>query len=84
MPGKPRPFAVGHVSRELSRYIWYALRYGAIITTKVMDKHPNRSPLVKGGLKILIEMSVVWDDAVKIKNKRKTSNCPNRGLYRPK
>ena len=49
-----------------------------------MDKHPNRSPLVKGGLEILIEMSVVWDDAVKIKNKRKTSNCPNRGLYRPK
>ena len=38
-----------------------------------------------GGLEILTEMSIVWDDAVNIKeNKRKARNCSKRGLYRPK
>ena len=40
---------------------------------------------MQGGLEILIEMSIAWDDAVKIKKKkRKTRNLSNRGLYRPK
>ena len=58
---------VGHVPLELSRHIQYALRYGAIITAEVKDERRNRSPLAQGGLEILIEMSIVWDDAVKIK-----------------
>ena len=46
------------------------MRYGAIITAEVKDERPKRSPLVQGGLEILIEMSIVRKDAVKI-NKRK-------------
>ena len=85
LPGKLAPLTVGHVPRKLSRYIWYALRYGAIITAEVKDERPKRSALVQGGLEILIEMSIAWDDAVKIKKKkRKTRNLSNRGLYRPK
>ena len=34
-------------------------------------------------LEVLIEMSIVWDDAVKMK-KIKARNYSNRGLYRPK
>ena len=44
----------------------YGLQYGVIITAEVMDEHPKRSPLVQGGLEILIAMSIVWDDVVKI------------------
>ena len=36
----------------------------------VKDEYPKGSPLVQGGLKILIEMSLVLDDAVKIKKER--------------
>ena len=43
------------------------MRYGAIIRAEVKDKRPKKSPLVQGGLEILIGMSVMWDDAVKIK-----------------
>ena len=66
LPGKLAPPIVGHVSRELSRYIWYALRYGAIITAEVKGERPKRSSLKQSGLEILIGMFIVWDDAVKI------------------
>ena len=75
LPGKLAPSIFGHSPQELSRYIWYTWRYGAIITVEVKNEHPKRSPLVQGGLEILIEMSIVWDDAFKTKNKRKTRNC---------
>ena len=82
---KLAPSIVGHVPRELSWYIWYALRYGAIVTAEVKDEHLGWSLLVQGRREILIGMSIVWDDPVKIKkNKRNNRNCPNRGLYRPK
>ena len=71
MPGKLDRSIVQHVSRKLSQYIWHALQNGAFITAEVKDKHPQRSPLTQGGLEIIIEMSIVWDDAVKIKKETK-------------
>ena len=41
LPGKLAPPTVGHVPRKLSRYIWYALRYGAIITAEVKGWTPK-------------------------------------------
>ena len=35
LPGKLAPSTVGHVPREISLHIWYALRYGAMITAEV-------------------------------------------------
>ena len=35
LPGKLAPSLVGHVPRELSQCMWYALRYSAIITAEV-------------------------------------------------
>ena len=46
LPEKLAPSMVGHASRKLSRYIWYALRYGAITSAEVKDERPNRLPLV--------------------------------------
>ena len=48
LPGKLAPLTVGHVPREISRYIWYALQYGAMITAEVKNVHPKKSPLVQG------------------------------------
>ena len=70
MPGKLTRSIVQHVLHKLSQYIWYALQYGAIITAEVKDKHPQRSPLTQGGLEIITAMSIVWDDAVKIKKRK--------------
>ena len=68
LPGKVAPSIVGHAPRKLSRY---TLPHGTIITAEVK----------LGELEILIEMSIVWDDTFKMK---KTRNCSNRVLYRPK
>ena len=57
------------------------MRYGAIITVEGKGERPKRSPLVQGGLKILVEMSVVWDDAVKIKKKKKKLVAVQIGDY---
>ena len=63
LPGRLAPSTVGHVPREISGYIWHASRYGAAITAEVTYVEPKNSPLVQGGLEILIEISIVWDDA---------------------
>ena len=80
-PRKLATFIVGHAPRELSRHISYTFQYGTIITAEVKDEWPKRSPLVHGGLETLIEMSIVWDDAVKInknkKNKLETAQTGN-------
>lgn len=67
-----RHVTVGHVPREISRHVWYALEYGATITGRVTDPIPKRSPLIQGGLEIRLEITVVWDDYAKteiLKNK---------------
>ena len=84
LPGKLAPSVVGHVPRELSRCIWNAFRYVAIITSEVKDERPKRSPLVQNELEILIEMSNVMLFEIKKGKKRKTRSCSSRGLYRPK
>ena len=81
LPGKLAPSKVGYVPCKLSQYSWYALRYDAIITSTVKDESQKRSPLVQGGLEILIEMSIVWDDAVKIKKRKEKLETVQIGDY---
>ena len=57
---------VGHVPREISRFVWYALQHGALIRAKVTDPNPKRSPLVQGGLEIPLEWTISWDDFNKL------------------
>ena len=52
IPGKIGRVVVGHISRELSRYIRYALVSGAIISGKVISDKYKPSPLFQGGLEI--------------------------------
>ena len=82
LPGKLAPCIVGHVPHELPKYIWHALQYSAIITAEVNDECLKRLPLVQGGLETLIEMSIVWHDAVKIKKRKEKPEIVQIGDYR--
>ena len=57
------PVVVGHIPRELSRYVWYALEKGAKFTGEVLTPKAKRSPLIPGGLEIPIKVNVQWTDS---------------------
>lgn len=62
LPGTLAPVIVGHVPRELSRYVWYALGKGAKFTGEVISQKAKRSPLLQGGLDVPITVTVKWND----------------------
>ena len=62
LPGKIAPVVVGHVARELSRHIWFAIQKGAKVSAVVDNIKPKPSPLLQGGLEILIKMIVYWNN----------------------
>ena len=53
---------MGHIPREFSRHIWFALNMGATVTGKVISERYRPSPLLQGGLEIPIEISVEWEN----------------------
>ena len=61
MKGKLRLIVVGHVPRELSRYIWFTIGEGfywfSKFEAKVHKEKPIVSPLVQGGLENPIKVS---------------------------
>lgn len=60
LPGKLSRDIVGHVPRELSRYVLFAMEKGAEFTGKVISDKRKRSPLLQGGLEIPISITVKW------------------------
>ena len=56
-------------------------KYLVIITAELKDERPKRSPLVQGGLEILIETSIIWDDTVKIKKTKEKLETVQIGDY---
>ena len=70
---------VGHIPRKLSRYKWYALDSGAIISRKVMSDKYKPSLLFQGGLEIPIKVFVSWSyekSMTILKEKVKSVNYP--------
>ena len=61
--GRLAPVVVGHIPRELSRYVLYALEKGAKFTGEVLTAKAKRSPLIQGGLEIPIKVNVQWTDS---------------------
>ena len=61
IPGKIGHIVAGHIPRELSRYMWYALDTGTIISGKVIPDKYKPSPLFQG-LEILIKVFVSSSD----------------------
>ena len=69
IPGKIELTIVGHIPREISRYVWYAMEEGANIggmeeganiAGKVVNGRYKPSPLLQGGLEIPIKVFVQW------------------------
>ena len=65
LPGRITNSVVGHVPKELSRFVHFILLHGASATAKVVGTHHRRSPLVQGGLEIPIEVTVVMPNSDK-------------------
>lgn len=61
LPSRLVESVVGHFPKEISRFTYYILRYGARVTAKVVDTHHRRSPLIQGGLEIPVEVAVEMD-----------------------
>ena len=57
LPAKFCTVTVGHVRREISRHVWYALKEGAEVSATVKAMSPKPSPLNQGGLEIMITMN---------------------------
>lgn len=66
---------VGHLPRELSRYLYFIIFHGAHIVCKVINTHHRRSPLVQGGLEIPVEVIVSMDSSDA--NKQALRRCQN-------
>ena len=56
---------VGHVSLEISRYLFFAIKHGCKVDGEVMDTKHYRSPLTQGGLEIKCRVTLTWTDALK-------------------
>ena len=49
---------VGHLPNEISRFTWFIIAHGAVVTVRVVSPKYRRSPLIRGGLEIPIEVCV--------------------------
>ena len=63
---------IGHLPREISRYIHFIILHGATISIKVVDVSHRRSPLIQGGLEIPVKVTVsmTFSEANKLAMKR--------------
>ena len=56
-PDRVGAVTVGHIPREISRYVHYFLHEGGSVTGIVTDVHHRLSPIPEGGLEIPIHMA---------------------------
>ena len=66
MKGNIGLIVVGHLPRELSRYVWYSIQEGTKYDVEVHKKTPMASPLLQGGLEIQIKVTVTWNEPEKL------------------
>ena len=61
----------GHMPRELSCFIWYAIKRGARITATLVSTQAKDSPLVQGGLEIPVIVKVEWENEINLQRLKK-------------
>ena len=62
---------VGHMPRELSCFIWYVIERGTRITATLVSTQTKDSPLVQGGLEILVIVKVEWENEINLQHLKK-------------
>ena len=53
---------IGHVAREISRFLNFFLKRGSTVTGKVNDRVRKRSPIEQGGLEIHVTVTASHHD----------------------
>ena len=53
---------VGHISREISGFVWYFIKYGGKVCSQVHSERPRLSPIPSGGLEILLMEKLTISD----------------------
>ena len=56
------PEVVGHILREIYRFVWYFLNYGGKVDAKVHSECHRRSPIPSGGLEIILVAKFALSD----------------------
>ena len=56
------PAVVGHIPREISRAIWFFIEKGGSLTGKVFEERCRPSPIPKGGLEIILKVTISIND----------------------
>ena len=56
--------AVGHLTMEISGITHFILKRGATVSEKICGKHCQGSPLVQGGLKVPLQVTVCMSVSV--------------------
>ena len=71
LPGTLAASIIGHMPREMSRFIWYAIEKGAQITATLVSTQAKDSPLVQGGLEIPVIVKVEWENEINLQRLKK-------------
>ena len=61
LPGMLHNSVIGHLPREVSRFIHFIIIHGGRVSCKVRDAHHRRSPLIQRGLEIPAQVTVEMD-----------------------
>ena len=56
------PDIVGHVPREISRFIWFFFAHGGKMEANVLSVRPLPSPISSGGLEIMLMAKLTIDE----------------------
>ena len=56
------PVVVCHIPREISRFVWYFIKYGGKVCSQVHSERPRLSPIPSGGLEILLMEKLTISD----------------------
>ena len=56
------PDVVGHVPREISRFVWFFITHGGKIEAHVLSVKPKSSPIPSGGLEIILRVKFSIDE----------------------
>ena len=60
LPGQIAPVVIGHVTKELSSHIWFTIQKGVKPSAFLENAKAQSSPLLQGGLEVLINMKIEW------------------------
>lgn len=61
LPASISDTIVGHLTKEIPRYTFFIINYGARVSVSVTDTHYRMSALIQGGLEIPIQVTVKMD-----------------------